>query len=63
MQSPAVENLDNPFADVLESNYFHKAVMWALENGIASGMTAELFGSSQPCTRAQIAMFMYKAYN
>ncbi|MBQ5672023.1 MAG: leucine-rich repeat protein [Oscillospiraceae bacterium] len=63
MQSPAVENLNNPFADVLESNYFHKAVMWALENGIASGMTAELFGSSQPCTRAQIAMFLYKAYN
>ncbi|MBR2130963.1 MAG: leucine-rich repeat protein [Oscillospiraceae bacterium] len=62
MQSPAIENLDNPFTDVLESNYFHKAVMWALENGVASGITAELFGSSQPCTRAQIAMFLYKAY-
>ena len=63
VNSPAVENAENPFTDVLESNYFHKAVLWALENGVASGMTETLFGSSRPCTRAQIATFLYKAYN
>ena len=63
MGAPEVNTADSPFTDVSESNYYYKAVLWALENGVASGMTAELFGSSQPCTRAQIATFLYKAYN
>jgi len=63
VNSPAVERTDNPFTDVTEANYFYDAVLWALENEVASGVTADKFGSSQPCTRAQIATFLYKAYN
>ena len=60
--SPAVQNSENPFSDVKESNYYYHAVLWALENGVASGASANKFGASQPCTRAQIATFLYKAY-
>lgn len=60
--SPAVQNSGNPFTDVKETNYYYNAVLWALENSVASGVSVNKFGASQPCTRAQIAMFLYKAY-
>lgn len=60
--SPTVNNTGNPFSDVNESNYYYNAVLWALENNVASGISSNKFGASQPCTRAQIATFLYKAY-
>lgn len=51
----------NPFTDVKESDYFYKAVLWAVENGITSGMDETTFGSSRPCTRAQVVTFLWAA--
>ena len=51
----------NPFTDVKETDYYYKAVLWAVENGITSGMSATTFGSSNPCTRAQVVTFLWAA--
>ena len=51
----------NPFTDVKEGKYYYKAVMWALENGIASGKSATTFGVKQACTREQVVTFLWNA--
>ena len=53
--------LENPFADVAGDAYYHDAVLWAAENGITSGVSADAFGADGVCTRAQIVTFLYKA--
>ena len=49
------------FTDVAESDYFHDAVIWAVENGITNGLTATSFGPEFSCTRAQIVTFLWRA--
>ena len=50
------------FTDVPAGSYYAAAVDWAAENGVTGGIGGGLFGSSQPCTRAQIVTFLYRAY-
>ena len=52
---------ENPFQDVSEDDYFCKAVLWAYEKGITSGIGNGLFGSGQTVTRGQTATFLYGA--
>ena len=58
---PPCDPTSNPFADVKSSDYFHSAVLWAVENGITSGVDATHFGPSSACTRGQIVTFLYQA--
>ncbi len=51
----------NPFTDVKESAYYYKAVLWAVENGITTGMSATTFGPNNPCTRGQVVTFLWRA--
>ena len=51
----------SPFSDVSTSAYYYEAVKWAQEKGITSGIGNGLFGSNQPCTRAQIVTFLWRA--
>lgn len=51
----------NPFQDVSESDYYYKAVLWAVENGITNGVSADLFGPDQTCNRGQIVTFLYRS--
>ena len=51
----------NPFRDVKPSDYYYKAVLWAVENGITAGTSANKFSPSNPCTRAQVVTFLYRA--
>jgi hypothetical protein len=50
----------NPFTDVPGNAYFYKAVLWALENGITDGTSAEHFSPNATVTRAQVATFLYR---
>ena len=50
----------NPFVDVKESDYFYKAVLWAVEEGITTGMDATHFGYDKECTRGQVAAFLWR---
>ena len=51
----------NPFSDVKSSDYFYKAVLWAVENGITAGTGNGKFSPNAPCTRAQVATFLWRA--
>ena len=49
------------FADVPANSYYADAVLWAAKNGITGGIGNGLFGPNQPCTRAQIVTFLWRA--
>ena len=49
------------FRDVPVNAYYYDAVRWAKRNGIANGIGDNLFGSTLPCTRAQIVTFLWRA--
>ena len=58
---PEPESAYNPFVDVKPSDFFYKAVLWAVENGITNGLTSTEFGPNSPCNRAQVVTFLYRA--
>ena len=51
----------NPFRDVKEDAYYCKAVLWAVEQEITKGTSANTFSPDDTCTRAQIVTFLYRA--
>ncbi len=51
----------SPFRDVLTDAYYYEAVKWAQKKGITGGIGNDLFGPYQPCTRAQIVTFLWRA--
>ena len=58
---PEPNTTENPFADVSESDYFYKPVLWALENGVTSGTGGGNFSPNNPCTRDQVVTFLWRA--
>ena len=59
--SPEPTTTVNPFVDVKETDYFYKAVLWAYEKGITTGVDATHFGPTLTCNRAQVVTFLYRA--
>ena len=49
------------FADVTAGSYYAKAVAWAVENGITTGVGGSSFAPDQPCDRAQAVTFLFRA--
>ena len=49
------------FVDVKTGDYFYDAVLWAVGKGITNGTSAETFSPEDPCTRAQIVTFLWRA--
>ena len=60
--SPEPEQRNDPFVDVPEGAYYYNAVLWAVENGITSGLDTSHFGPMVNCTRAQVVTFLYRAF-
>ena len=58
---PAPKTAVNPFKDVAADAYYYDAVLWAVENGITTGMTEDTFEPDAPCTRAQVVTFLWRA--
>lgn len=50
------------FTDVSADSYYAQAVAWAVENGITTGTGNGKFSPDNTCTRAQIAVFLYRNY-
>ena len=49
-------SIQNPFADVKESDYFYKAAVWAYEKDMVNG---QLFGGNTPCTRSSTVDYLW----
>lgn len=49
------------FTDVSADAYYAKAVAWAVEQGITSGVDDKHFAPDLTCTRAQLVTFLYRA--
>ena len=59
--SPAPKSEINPFADLSTDAYYYSAVLWAVEQGITNGTSADAFSPDAVCTRAQTVTFLYRA--
>ena len=57
--TPTIESC--AFVDAKPKDYFYRAMLWAVENGITSGIDAKHFGPNRPCTRAQVVTFLFQA--
>lgn len=51
----------NSFSDVEDDVYYTDAINWITEQGIATGTGENTFSPNEPCTRAQIVAFLYRA--
>ena len=58
---PVVE-AENPFTDVKETDFYYDAVLWAVENGITTGTSADTFSPYKACTRAEVVTFLWRAH-
>lgn len=58
--SPGKAVAEKPFDDIERGDYYYEAVLWALENGITTGLTETTFGPNETCTRAQVATFLWR---
>lgn len=59
--SPEPKMKANPFTDVKESDYYYKAVLWAVEEGITSGTSATTFSPDATCSGGQVITFLWRA--
>ena len=50
----------NPFTDVKTTDFYYKAVLWAVEEGITTGATATTFNPMGVTNRAQAVTFLWR---
>ena len=56
-ETEETENIS--FKDVKESDWFYEAVSYAVENGLMSGMSEDIFAPNTPLTREMLAVVLY----
>ena len=61
VEAEFVKTVATGFADVPANAYFADAVKWAVDKGVTNGLSANLFGPYESCTRAQIVTFLWRA--
>ena len=59
--SPEPTQTNHPFTDVPAGQYYYKAVLWAVEEGITAGTSKTTFSPDESCTRAQVVTFLWRA--
>ena len=57
---PEPETTVNPFTDVDTDDYFYKAVLWAVEEGITTGASETTFNPKGVTNRAQAVTFLWR---
>ena len=60
MGQPEVTAAENPFSDVVATEWYAPAVLWAVEKGITNGIGDGTFGILTNCNRAQVVTFLYR---
>ena len=59
-KTPAINADSSPFTDVKSTDFFYAPVLWAVENGITNGVSADRFGSFDVCNRAAVVTFLWR---
>ncbi|MBO4578668.1 MAG: InlB B-repeat-containing protein [Clostridiales bacterium] len=57
---PGIKSSTCKFTDVKKTDYFYKPVIWAVENGITTGVSKTKFNPQGVCTRAQTVTFLWR---
>ena len=57
---PDITGLTEPFTDVVETDWYYKSIVWAYNNQVVNGMTADTFGPNGNVTREQVATILYR---
>ena len=60
---PEPMSTECPFTDVNQSSYYYKAVMWAYENNITTGTSADSFTPGESVSRSQTVTFLWRYMN
>lgn len=60
---PAPKAKSTSFKDVKKDDYYFKAVIWAVEKGITTGVSKTKFNPTGACTRAQTVTFLWRMAN
>ena len=55
------ETPENPFDDVPAGAFYEASVLWAVENGVTNGATADTFNPGGECLRAHVVTFLHRA--
>ena len=50
-----------PFVDAVAGAYYYDAMGWAVQTGVTKGIDATHFAPNEPCTRAQVVTFLWRA--
>jgi len=58
---PEPTKAENPFTDVKASDWYYKAVLWAVENNITSGTSATTFSPLNTCQNSHMVTFLWNA--
>jgi hypothetical protein len=58
---PEPKSGTHPFEDVRKSDYFYKAVLWAVEKEVTAGTSAVTFSPHDTCTEAQVITLVWRA--
>lgn len=59
---PTPRKTKNPFVDVNPTDFYYKAVLWAVDKGITNGTDATHFSPMGVCNRAQVVTFLHRAF-
>lgn len=62
MGKPAAASDEHTFTDVDASHYYYNAMLWAVENGIAKGYTADQFAPWATVSRGETVTFLYRTF-
>ena len=57
---PEPSSMESRFTDVKKGSYYEKAVLWAAEQGIVSGVSDTLFCPKQPVKRSEVVALLYR---
>ena len=57
---PNPKKTTTDFKDIKTTDYFYKPVLWAVENGITTGVSSTKFNPQGVCTRAQTVTFLWR---
>lgn len=58
---PEPAGTEEPFTDVVPTDYFYQSVLWAVGEGILTGTTDTTFSPELTCTRTQLVALLWRA--